>query len=95
MPKKPLIYTPFILLLSMLGATPSSYGQQRLEMQGTTIFGNQESPNVLYVVPWRSAKRPTSIIPPETGQSEPWAFPLDRDLFRRQIQWHRTYGESR
>ena len=71
-----------------------SVAEQRLDLEGTAIFGNKESPNVLYVVPWRSAKRLTGMMPPETGRREELLSPLDRDVFRRQIDWYRRYGEK-
>ncbi|MES9993491.1 MAG: hypothetical protein ABW098_16195 [Candidatus Thiodiazotropha sp.] len=70
------------------------YGEQRLDLEGTAIFGNKESPNILYVVPWRSAKRQTNMMPPETGRRDELFAPLDRDVFRRQIDWYQTFSEK-
>ncbi|MET0066052.1 MAG: hypothetical protein ABW076_06875 [Candidatus Thiodiazotropha sp.] len=83
---------PALLMLSFL--TSSAEAEQRLELEGTAIFGNNESPNVLYVVPWRSAKRLTSMMPPEIGRQQELLSPLDRDVFRRQIDWYHKYGEN-
>jgi hypothetical protein len=68
--------------------------EQRLDLEGTAIFGNKESPNILYVVPWRSAKRLTNMMPPETGRRDELFAPLDRDVFRRQIDWYQTFSEK-
>ncbi|MEW8506543.1 MAG: hypothetical protein AB2598_07540 [Candidatus Thiodiazotropha sp.] len=70
------------------------YAEQRLDLEGTAIFGNKESPNILYVVPWRSAKRQTNMMPPETGRRDELFAPLDRDVFRRQIDWYQTFSEK-
>lgn len=82
------------LLLSLLMLSPWCFAEQRLDLEGTAIFGNKESPNVLYVVPWRSAKRLTGMMPPETGRRDELLSPLDRDVFRRQIDWYQRYGEK-
>ncbi|MES9939133.1 MAG: hypothetical protein ABW105_20685 [Candidatus Thiodiazotropha sp. 6PLUC1] len=82
-----------MLLTLSLFATQICQAEQRLDLEGTAIFGNKESPNVLYVVPWRSAKRLTGMMPPETGRREELLSPLDRDVFRRQIDWYQRYGE--
>ncbi|MEJ2611153.1 MAG: hypothetical protein P8179_13985 [Candidatus Thiodiazotropha sp.] len=90
-PLKNWLTTLFIVLLS---ASHPSQAEQRLNLEGTAIFGNKESPNVLYVVPWRSAKRLTGMMPPETGRREELLSPLDRDVFRREINWYQKYGET-
>ncbi|MET0008745.1 MAG: hypothetical protein ABW124_18230 [Candidatus Thiodiazotropha sp. 6PLUC9] len=82
-----------MLLTLSLFTTQICQAEQRLDLEGTAIFGNKESPNVLYVVPWRSAKRLTGMMPPETGRREELLSPLDRDVFRRQIDWYQRYGE--
>ena len=84
----------FTLLALLLCMADTGLAEQRLDLEGTAIFGNKESPNVLYVVPWRSAKRLTGMMPPETGRREELLSPLDRDVFRRQIDWHQRYGEK-
>ncbi|MCU7813818.1 MAG: hypothetical protein KZQ89_11890 [Candidatus Thiodiazotropha sp. (ex Lucinoma kastoroae)] len=81
--------TGLLLLLSQSGQA-----EQRIDLEGTAIFGNKESPNVLYVVPWRSAKRLTNMMPPETGRRDELLAPLDRDVFRRQIDWYQKFGEK-
>ncbi|MEW8085565.1 MAG: hypothetical protein AB2823_08365 [Candidatus Thiodiazotropha endolucinida] len=85
------------LMIAMTVLLLSSYNlhaEQRLDLEGTAIFGNKESPNILYVVPWRSAKRLTNMMPPETGRRDELFAPLDRDVFRRQIDWYQTFSEK-
>ncbi|MEJ2621674.1 MAG: hypothetical protein P8163_15875 [Candidatus Thiodiazotropha sp.] len=83
-----------LLLTLLMLSNAECFADQRLELEGTAIFGNKESPNVLYVVPWRSAKRLTGMMPPETGRRDELLTPLDRDVFRRQIDWYQKYGEK-
>ncbi len=81
-------------LMLLLGFSQQSLAEQRLEMEGAAIFGNKESPNVLYVVPWRQAKRLTGMMPPEMTTMEELLVPLDRDVFRRRVDWYQTFGEK-
>ncbi|MCU7905146.1 MAG: hypothetical protein KZQ76_04675 [Candidatus Thiodiazotropha sp. (ex Epidulcina cf. delphinae)] len=94
MPNRPFIRLTTALAGLLLLSLQNSQAEQRLDLEGAAIFGNKESPNVLYVVPWRSAKRLTGMMPPETGRREELLSPLDRDVFRRQIDWHRTFSEK-
>jgi hypothetical protein len=82
---------PFVALLLL---SQPAHSEQRIDLEGTAIFGNKESPNILYVVPWRSAKRLTNMMPPETGRRDELFAPLDRDVFRRQIDWYQTFNEK-
>lgn len=81
-------------LLLLLALAHTSQAEQRLEMEGAAIFGNKESPNVLYVVPWRQAKQLTGMVPPEMSTMDELLVPLDRDVFRRRVDWYQTFGEK-
>lgn len=83
-----------ITLMLMLLFMNQSRAEQRLDMEGAAIFGNKESPNVLYVVPWRQAKRLSGMVPPEMTTMEELLVPLDRDIFRRRVDWYQTFGEK-
>ena len=62
--------------------------QQRLEMEGTSIIGNKELPNVLYIVPWKSTETVNFPSPPIDSIMDQTLKPLDRNTFRRQIRYH-------
>lgn len=68
--------------------------EQRLDLEGTAIFGNKESPNVLYVVPWRKPDPIAPMDPPGMRAIGELLAPLDRDVFLRQIDWHQTFGDK-
>ncbi len=76
----------------LLTLAARAQAEQRLDMEGAAIFGNKESPNVLYVVPWRPAKQLTGMIPPEMSTVDELLVPLDRDVFRRRVDWYQTFG---
>lgn len=65
----------------------SALAEDRVDLDRTQIIGNRELPKVLYIVPWKKplpgelAGRPTVSVLDEA------LAPIDRDVFRRQIQF--------
>jgi hypothetical protein len=82
-------------LLALLLATSllplSLRAEQRIDLEGTAIIGNKESPNILYVVPWKKPGGIAPMGPPAMNQDAGLLAPLDRDEFRRQIDWYQTF----
>ena len=75
------------ILISVVFAA-SAMAEQRLEMEGTAIVGNKELPKVLYIVPWKSTETVNFPSPPIESIMEQSLKPLERNAFRRQIQYH-------
>ncbi len=75
------------MLLPIFIAT-SVVAQQRLEMEGTSIIGNQELPKVLYIVPWKSTETVNFPSPPIESIMDQALKPLERNAFRRQVRYH-------
>lgn len=90
-----LVWPVSMLLLVLFAAGPRPVAaEQRLDLEGTAIFGNKESPNILYVVPWRKSDQIGPLAPPRMGQLDELLSPLDREVFRRQVNWHQTFSEK-
>lgn len=83
-----------LLLLLLFFVSRPLWAEQRIDMEGAAIFGNKESPNILYVVPWRQPESTLNMPPPRMGSVDELLAPLDRDVFRRRIDWHRTFAEN-
>ena len=47
-----------LILVSLLLISQSSLAEDRLNMPGTEIIGNQELPKALYIVPWKKSSLP-------------------------------------
>jgi hypothetical protein len=62
--------------------------QEKLLMEGTSIIGNKELPNVLYIVPWKSVERFDIETPATTSIMDQKLTPIDRASFRRKIHYH-------
>lgn len=78
---KPLLFTALLL------AAAGTMAQDRADIDRTQIIGNRELPKVLYIVPWKKpppgglAGRPVASVLDEA------LAPIDRDVFRRQMQY--------
>lgn len=46
-----------VLLLPLLISVPLK-AEETIKMDGMSVIGNKESPNLLYIVPWKSPKMP-------------------------------------
>lgn len=59
---------------------------------GTTVIGDQESPIGLYIMPWRNSAAEGGLDRPARLLDEA-LLPLDQDVFRRQVEYHRALSE--
>ncbi len=82
----------FALILAF--TTLSVPAETRIEMQGTSIIGNQELPKILYIVPWKKSGLPRMKRPPISQMINQVLAPLDREEFRRQIYYHRVFFKN-
>ncbi len=64
-------------------------GAQRLDLEGTSVVGSHEAPNVLHIVPWRKSLPGEPMAPPALDLEDAVA-PLDREVFRRRIEYYRA-----
>ena len=77
-----------LLALTTLCVAGSAFAQDRADIDRTQIIGNRELPKVLYIVPWKKplpgalAGRPLQSVLDEA------LAPVDRDVFRRQVNYH-------
>jgi hypothetical protein len=62
----------------------------RLELEGSSITGNRELPKVLYIVPWKKADLGDLIGRPANSLIDEVLAPVDRDVFKRQIEYFAT-----
>lgn len=62
-------------------------GPQRLDLDATSIRGNQELPKVLYIVPWKDPALGEPAGRPLNSLVDEALAPVDRDVFRRQMAY--------
>lgn len=66
----------------------SGFAQERIEMEGTSITGNRESPKVLYIVPWQAPETVRIKTPPIYSIIDESLQPVERKSFKRQIEYY-------
>jgi hypothetical protein len=66
----------------------SAHAQDRAEIDQTKIIGNRELPKVLYIVPWKKPLPGQLTAKPATSVLDEVLAPVDRDVFRRQVDYH-------
>jgi len=73
-------------------AKPRAAGSKvtdHVELDQTTITGNRELPNVMVIVPWKESG-PGEPGKPGTSLLDEALAPLDREEFRRELQYHQA-----
>ncbi|NVJ50204.1 MAG: hypothetical protein HWE13_09135 [Gammaproteobacteria bacterium] len=61
---------------------------------GLTITGNQELPNILYIVPWQ--KGPANDISPIQGRIVDEVYgPVEVNVFQRKVKLHRAHKNKK
>ncbi len=80
-----------LLLAACLALLPGmASAQTTLELEGTAIIGEEESPRVRFNIPWRETA--TTSLPKRPWRSlirhEP--EPIDRETFRLKLQLEQT-----
>ncbi len=78
-----------VAFLGMMMVT-TAFSEERLEMQGTAIIGNQELPKVLYIVPWKESTLPNIAEPPIESLINEALTPLDREVFQREVNYYKA-----
>ena len=76
-----------LAFLLAAGATGSAFAQDRAEIDRTQIIGNRELPKVLYIVPWKKPVAGDLSGRPLKSVLDEALAPVDRDVFRRQVQY--------
>lgn len=61
--------------------------QDRADIDRQQIIGNRELPKVLYIVPWKKPLPGDLAGRPNGSLLDEALAPIDRDVFRRQIQY--------
>lgn len=80
------------LLAILLPATGVT--EERLDLEGTTITGNQELPKALHIVPWKAAGTGDLAGRPLNSLVDELLAPIDRDVFLRELEYYEAVHSS-
>jgi len=68
-------------------AKASSRQLDRLDLDVTSVTGNQELPRVLYILPWKESGIGDLTGKPVNSLLDEVLAPLDREVFQRQLKY--------
>jgi len=71
----------------VLASAVPAFAQDRADIDRTQIIGNRELPKVLYIVPWKKPLPGDLSGRPLVSVLDEALAPVDRDVFRRQVQY--------
>ena len=73
---------------------PQRPAADRLQLETTSIRGNQELPRVMVIVPWKDPAMGNLIGKPVNSLINEVLIPVDRDVFLRQTKYfEQLYGD--
>jgi len=78
----------YVLPLCLALLSFSLHAEEKIDMKGTRIRGNQELPKVLYIVPWQEAEVPNLDQPPLQSLIDEALAPVDREVFQRKVRYY-------
>ncbi len=76
-----------VIILCLL-ATTCVWAEDSVELEGTSIIGSRELPKILYIVPWKNPSPDSLIGRPVASLLDEVLGALDRDVFRRQVEYY-------
>lgn len=82
-------------LLSLCIAAGPLPAADRMDLEGTTITGNQELPKALNIVPWKPAETGELAGRPLNSLVDETLAPIDRDVFLRELEFYEAVHSSR
>jgi hypothetical protein len=72
------------------GATQQPAAVDRVQLDATTVTGNQELPKVMYIVPWKKSDAGDVSGKPVNSLLDEILEPVDRDVFRREVTYYQA-----
>jgi len=76
-----------LFVIALMLAAGMAAAQDRADIDRTQIIGNRELPKVLYIVPWKKPPPGGLAGKPVVSVLDEALAPIDREVFRRQVQY--------
>ena len=80
----------WLSLASLLALSPLTQAAERAELEGATIRGDQEQPQVLFLLPWQPPPSPDISVPPPRTDLGEVLKPLERQRFREELYFRKN-----
>lgn len=82
------------LAIALAASAAGVAAQDKADIDRTQIIGNRELPKVLYIVPWKKPLPGEMSGRPVASVLDEALAPVDRDVFRRQVQYDAQLNPS-
>ena len=76
-----------IFFVCLFFSAISAQGKEVIRLDGISIQGNSEEPNVLYVTPWEAAPGAGELFTPVKSYREHWLKPVSRKSMIREVKY--------
>lgn len=76
----------YCLMLTLLFSVVSQ-ATEVIRLDGISIQGNSEEPNVLYITPWQAAPGTGRLFSPVHSYREQWLKPINRQIMKREVKY--------
>lgn len=76
----------FVLIICIAGM--NARAADRADLEGTSIIGSRELPKVTYIVPWKKPLPGDLVGRPVQSLLDEALAPVDREVFRREVEYH-------
>ena len=88
-------WRPVACILGMFCFASGAQDADTLDLEGTTITGNQELPKALHIVPWKTPQAGELAARPMNSLVDEILAPIDRDVFLRELEYYEAVHSSR
>ena len=85
------LLTCFAMLLTITSMAEEPGKVDRLELESTSVTGNEELPKVMYILPWKATDISELRGKPLNSVMDEVIAPVDREVFQRQVKY---YGQT-
>lgn len=82
------LFACFAMVMSMGVSAEGPVQVDRLDLEASSITGNEELPKVMYIVPWKETSFSGLQGKPDNSVLDESLEPLDREVFQRQLRYH-------
>ena len=79
-----------MLLALLIGQV--SLAENVVRLEGISIQGNSEEPNVMYITPWRPSPGTGRLYQPVSSYRLQWLTETDRESFTRELRYAERYA---
>ncbi len=87
------VFQILVCLLACVFGSAWVVAQERIQLEGDSVIGNQESPKALFIVPWRSLTA-TGVVGLELESLlDEELKAIDRDVFKRKVELYNVAND--